>query len=395
MARPRQIKNKDLPTGLLYRKDRDCYEFKRIDGSKICLGKDRKQAKVQAIKYNATYRVDVELTHSICATKTESERLTLNKKPLAYFLPDIFNQVCADKGWSANTIKNHKIRFALILKFFGKLQASIVNLAHVNEFLNIANPTDSKEVYNRLLSLMNVIFDYCVSDSVMIDNPAKKKIRRTINAKDEAEIVRLTLNDFRAIHVRAGELGYRWLQIAMELSLQTSHSVLEISKVKYSDAEEFIKIQRQKNNKKAASRVMIPINDELESIISRSRKDNIVSPYIVHYLRKPRYQNRLLGKDLDHHTQLRSDHISRTFSEVRDDLGLYDDIEKRLERPGFHGIRALSIQIQEENGFDAQKRAAHSQRSSTEIYKKGHIQWNEVPDVVIDWRKPEAESNTA
>jgi hypothetical protein len=55
----------------------------------------------------------------------------------------------------------------------------------------------------------------------------------------------------------------------------------------------------------------------------------------------------------------------------------------------------LSIQTQEANGFDAQKRAAHSQRSSTEVYKKGHIQWNEVPDVVIDWRKPDGESETA
>jgi hypothetical protein len=74
---------------------------------------------------------------------------------------------------------------------------------------------------------------------------------------------------------------------------------------------------------------------------------------------------------------------------------LFNQIDNRRDRPGFHDIRSLSISIQEYNGFDAQMRAAHSQRASTERYKIGHIQWNEVPDVVIEWRKPNGESNTA
>jgi integrase len=236
--------------------------------------------------------------------------------------------------------------------------------------------------------LLKVIFDYCVSDSVMLENPASKKIRRTMNAKDEATITRLTTSDFAAINQRAGELGYQWLQIAMELSLQTSHAVLEISKLKYADIEEFIRIQRQKNKRKNASRVLIPMNDELADIVERSRQDNILSPFVVHYMRQRKDQNRSLAKGLEHNTQLRSVQISRVFSDIRDDLGLFDDIEKRIDRPSFHDIRALSIQLQEDNGFDAQKRAAHSDRASTEIYKKGHIKWNEVPDVIIDWRKP-------
>jgi hypothetical protein len=395
MARPRQPENTDLPIGLLYRKDRGRYEFTRVDGSKKSLGNNRTQAKKMAIKYNSTYRVDLELSHAICATKEESKRLTLNKKPLANYLPSIFDKLSDDKEWSENTIKNHKIRFSLILKYFGNLPANSVSLEHVNEFLSMANPTDSKDVYNRLLGLLNALFDYCVSDSVMKENPANKKIRRTLNAKDEADIKRLTLADFSAIHHRAGELDCLWLQIAMELSLQTSHAVLEISKLKYADAEEFIKIQRQKNKKNAASRVLIPMNAELESIINQSRNDNILSPYVVHYMRHRKDQRKPLGEGLDHHTQLRSDQISRVFSDIRDELGLFNQIDNRRDRPGFHDIRSLSISIQEDSGFDAQKRAAHSQRASTEVYKKGHIQWNEVPDVVIEWRKREAETETA
>jgi integrase len=395
MARPRESKNQDLPTGLLYRTDRGYYEFTRIDGSKKSLGRDRKLAKRLAIQYNSTYRVDVELTHAICSNKTESDRLHLSTKPLSDFLPKIFDKIAEDKAWVEGTLKNHQIRFVLILNFFGKLQANSVNLEHVNDFLHIANPTDSKGVYNRFLGLLKVIFDYCVSDSVMLENPASKKIRRTMNAKDEATITRLTTSDFAAINQRAGELGYQWLQIAMELSLQTSHAVLEISKLKYADIEEFIRIQRQKNKRKNASRVLIPMNDELADIVKRSRQDNILSPFVVHYMRQRKDQNRSLAKGLEHKTQLRSVQISRVFSDIRDELGLFDDIEKRIDRPSFHDIRSLSIQIQEENGFDAQKRAAHSERASTDIYKKGYNRWNEVPDVVIDWRQNTLESETA
>jgi integrase len=395
MARPRQQRNKDLPLGLLYRTDRGCYEFTRTDGSKRSLGKDRKNAKRLAIQYNSTYRVDVELTHAICSTKIESKQLHNNTKPLYDFLPKIFDKIAEDKDWAEGTLKNHKIMFVLILNYFGKLQASSVNLEHVNDFLYIANPTDSKGVYNRFLGLLKVLFNYCVSDSVMKENPASKKIRRTMNAKDEATITRLTIDDFAQIHEHAGKLGYPWLQIAMELSLQTSHAVLEISKLKYADIEEHIRIQRQKNKKKNASRVLIPMNDEITDIIQRSRQDSILSPFVVHYMRQRKDQNRSLAKGLEHNTQLRSVQISRVFSDIRDELGLFDDIEKRIDRPSFHDIRSLSIQIQEENGFDAQKRAAHSERASTDIYKKGYNRWNEVPDVVIDWRQNTLESETA
>ena len=387
MARPRQFRNKDLPTGLLYRKDRQCYEFKRIDGSKISLGKDRSKAKMLAIKYNATYRVDIELTREICSTKLESANLKFNKKPILNFLPDIFIKVSEDKQWVENTLKNHKNRFTLILDFFGKLQPDSIQLEHINMFLKSVNKNDSKEVYNRYLGLLKTLFDYCVSESLMNENPARKKIRRTINAKDEATITRLTVSDFSKIHDEAGKKGLKWLQIAMELSLQTSHAVLEISKLKYTDIEDHIRIQRQKNKKVSASRVLIPLNEELKSIVERSRDSNMLSPFVVHYIRKTKDQKRSLGVGLEHVTQLSPEQISRAFSSIRDQLGLFDNTENRRDRPSFHDIRALSISIQESNGFDAQKRASHSQRSTTEGYIKGHVKWNEVPDITVDWRQ--------
>jgi hypothetical protein len=80
-------------------------------------------------------------------------------------------------------------------------------------------------------------------------------------------------------------------------------------------------------------------------------------------MRQRKDQNRRLGSGLEHRTQLGSVHISRVFSNIRDELGLFDDIEKCTDRPSFNDIRSLSIQLLESNGFDAQKRAAHSDRA--------------------------------
>lgn len=63
------------------------------------------------------------------------------------------------------------------------------------------------------------------------------------------------------------------------------------------------------------------------------------------------------------------------------------EVKVRDERPGFHDIRSLSITWLENNNYDAQKRAAHAERQSTDTYKKGHVQWNEVPDKVVEWRE--------
>lgn len=388
MARPRSHKNRDLPTGLVYRKDRASYVFTRVDGSIKNLGKDRKRAKSLAFKYNSTYRVDPELYHEVSYSKTESEQNKISKVAIGDVLPEIFKKIAEDKQWSPKTLKGHQCRFNVILTFFGSMMPDSISLPDVNQFLTESNPTDSKGVFNRYLGLLKLIFNYCVSDSIMKNNPANKKIRRTMIAKDEAEIIRLTTQDFAAIHKHAGEQGILWLQIAMELSLQTSHAVNEIAKLKYTDIEDHIRIQRDKNKKTAASRVKIPMNHELEDIILRSRADGIDSPYVIHFLRQRRYLNRPLANGLDHPTQLRNEKISRAFSDARDELRLFDHIENKEDRPTFHDIRSLSIQLQEAAGHDAQKRAAHSQRASTEVYKKGYVQWNEVTDVVIDWREP-------
>ena len=183
MTRPREHKNRDLPTGLVYRKDRDSYQFTRIDGSTKNLGKDRKKAKSLAFKYNSTFRVDPELFHEVSYSKKESAQNKISKVAIGELLPDIFSKVAEEKQWEASTLKGHEQRFNHILRFFSTMMPDEVTLADVNEFLKVCNPSNSKYVYNRYIGLLQTIFRTCVSESVMLSNPAEKKIRRTLVAK--------------------------------------------------------------------------------------------------------------------------------------------------------------------------------------------------------------------
>lgn len=385
MARPRAKATKDLPTGLWFIKSRGIYRFTRVDGSTKSLGKDKARAIKLARVYNGTYRVDPLISHAL-AEKKETATTERKYQTLSHCLPDIIERIVADKKWSENHEINQRNAAAYIKSYFADMCGASITIVHVNGYLASRTEGATPQQYNRVLTLLTLVFDYLVDQSYMTDNPARNKIRKTTRQKDESSIERLSTEQFRAIHALAGGKGLQWLQIAMELSLQTSQAVLEVSRIKYADINDFIKIQRQKNQRKAASRIAIPLNDELQDIVRRSRQDNVLSPFVVHRQRAPKYQHRPLGKGIEHNTQLPSDKISRKFAELRDQLGYFNHINNRKDRPGFHDIRALSIFWQEENGYDAQKRAAHSERQSTDIYKKGHIQWNEVSDVVIVWK---------
>ncbi len=75
-----------------------------------------------------------------------------------------------------------------------------------------------------------------------------------------------------------------WLKTAMMLSMQTTHAVLEVSRIKYKDIEWFdaplndggyrvygiLRIHRQKVKNKEASRVEIPVTKALKTIIDES-----------------------------------------------------------------------------------------------------------------------------
>lgn len=224
---------------------------------------------------------------------------------------------------------------------------------------------------------MELVLDDGATNTNFANNKKKKP-------KPEKDRIRIDSENYKTILSTAPH----YLSIAMRLPLQTTHTVNEISMAKYSDCTWLklplmqsgllvfgtLRIHRQKVKNKEASRVEIPITQQLKNIIDDSRKDRVASPYIVHRIKDARGKP---AQELTHPTQCRPNDISGSFSDFRDKLSLYAELPKK-NRPTFHEIRSLSIFLYGKQGLDPQERAAHSDAKATKKYMEGHVEWVQI-----------------
>lgn len=385
-ARRREFKNRHLPD-YLYHDPKAGYRFTLIDGTRASLGHERAMAIAIAKEYNQRMR-------PACNYVDKLIRKTGGKngeyKPLGTYVDRIVRRIIEDEqpaGDSKDTLMNDAERAK---EFFADVVGFDITLDHVNSYIARYHGEASANVQNRKVSWLKKLFGYAMDESLMDDNPASRKRMRKTASKERR---RLTLDQYKLIHAAAP----LWLQTAMDLALQTTHARLEVSRIKYNIKRPdegkcgcvwfdepkngiygVLYIHRQKVEKKEASHVAIPIGNELKRIIDMSR-DNVASPFVVHRL--PERQNKL-SKEVTHRTQLTPDYISRSFSDLRDHVGVAATFPAE-QRPTFHEIRALAAHLIDKMGINPQARMAHTDAESTKIYTANHVQWVEVPHVEI------------
>lgn len=383
-ARPRKREYRHLPDYLVFDKDRGVYKFTLITGKKKNIGKDRAIAIAIAREYNL--RMRPATSPSIEYLIRESGGIAGEAKPFAEHVDHIMARAIEDERPSQSTLDDWNNDVLRVKEFFINVPACDIELEHVNAYINQYHADASANVQNRKVSFLKKLFSYAVDESLMFENPATRKKMRRIEEKKRQ---RLSLDQFTAIR-RAAE---PWLRTAMDLALQTTHARLEVSRIRYSISEPkngvcgcvwlpqpengiygTLYIHRQKVQKKEASHVAIPIGEELKRIIDDSR-DNVASPYVVHRIPDRQVKR---SKEVSHPTQVAPDYLSRSFSSLRDSLGLCDHL-KMDERPTFHEIRALAAHLFDKQGIDPQGRMAHSDAKSTKIYTQNHIDWVVVP----------------
>lgn len=383
-ARPRRRENRHLPDLLYFDKATGVYRFTLITGKRKSLGSDRAMAIAIAREYNNRMRPETSV--SIDSLIRESGGIQGEALPFAEHVDRIMARAIKDEQPSESTRDDWNNDATRVKEFFDKIPACDIELEHVNAYIKEYHADSSANVQNRKVSFLKKLFSYAVDESLMLDNPAtRKKMRRV----EEKKRQRLSFDNFMAIRRAAAP----WLRTAMDLALQTTHARLEVSRIRYSIREPkngvcgcvwldqplngihgTLYIHRQKVQKKEASHVAIPIGDELKRIIDDSR-DNVASPYIVHRIPE---RNVKRSKEVAHPTQVAPDYLSRSFSKLRDQLGLSDHLEME-ERPTFHEIRALAAHLFDNQGIDPQGRMAHSDAKSTKIYTQNHIDWVVVP----------------
>lgn len=392
--RPRKSPNKNLPEHLYYDKNRKRYRFTLKNGIRKVLGTDKNKA--IAIEYNnlVRYKDGISVGSLIVETNKEAKEFMTFSSHIDYLV----NRIIKEERLSKNTIETHLNDAERVKEFFSDVMACDIDLSHVNEYLNKFHANSSANVQNRKISFLKKLFAYAMDESIMLDNPASRK---KMKKKEEKKRHRLKFEWFMAIRNFAiSSPEYLYLKTAMDLAMQSTQAVLEISRIQYkidrpSDGvcgfvwfDEpkdgiygTLYIHRQKVSAKEASHIAVPVGEELRKIVIESR-DNILSPYVVHRLPDRSIKP---SKEVTHFTQLTSNYLSRAFSKIRDQIGICDHL-KEDERPTFHEIRALAAHLFDQQGISPQARMAHSDEKSTKIYTANHHEWVMVPHAEIKYK---------
>lgn len=384
--RKRSSNNRDLPP-YLYHESGKGYRLTLTNGERKVISKSRTEAIIIATEYNRLKRasmLDVILSGDS------------KEKPLSEHCAAILERIITDKAPGKSLLATWRNDMERAKGYF-TMPGNQIDLGTVTDYMDKFHGTASNNVYNRKLGFLELLFDYAKDIGEMKDNPAKLKIKRPKEAKKRKA---LDVDSFSLIR----EAAPLWLKTAMDLTLQTTHAVLEISRIEYkiTKAEQGrcgciwykepmiiagdtiygeLAIHRQKTHKSEASHVVIPIGQTIKDIIDTSR-DNIASPYIVHRL--PKNNSNPMSKDVKHITQLVSHNISREFSNVRDQIGLFSELPKE-ERPTYHEIRGMAARLIEAQGISPQERMGHSDSKSTKVYTsfgKG-VEWVQVPHIKV------------
>ncbi|MFM1346607.1 phage integrase SAM-like domain-containing protein [Yersinia proxima] len=388
-ARPRKRDYKHLPDYLQFDKDRGRYVLALISGKRKTIGTDRAYAIAVSKEYNLRMRPETAV--SLDSIIRESGGIKGEALPFSEHIDNIMKRAITDEKPSASTLADWKSDAERVKEFFNDISSCDIELEHVNAFIHHFHSEASANVQNRKVSFLKKLFSYAVDESLMFDNPATRKKMRRVEGKKRQ---RLSLEQLIAIRCAAD----LWLRTAIDIALQTTHARLEVSRIRYSIKEPkngicgcvwfeqpangihgIMYIHRQKVQHKEASHVAIPIGTELKRIIDDSR-DNVASPFIVHRIPE---RNNKRSKEVSHPTQVAPDYLSRSFSKLRDKLGIAANLDID-ERPTFHEIRALSAHLFDNQGVDPQARMAHSDAKSTKIYTQNHIEWVEVPHAEIN-----------
>jgi integrase len=290
---------------------------------------------------------------------------------LSEFIQYFKTVILVERSLTPDYLKELHRKLFIIDSKLGFKKPVDIDLFILSQFLN--ENTKTPRMFNQYRSLFHDLFVEMMDNGIVMINIAKlKKLKKYSRTRN-----RLTVQQYRAIY----QVSPAWLQIAMALSLQTSHGRHEIVSLKYADVVNgYLRIARKKTQNYQSSFVEIPVSQSIQSIISNSR-DDLVSPFVVHTRPLKITQARL---SLDHWSQITPEQLTRRFKAVRDSLELFDTIEME-HRPTFHEIRALSIWLGERAGHDMKARAGHSDRKMTERYLRGHeVQWNRVDNIEIE-----------
>jgi hypothetical protein len=372
------------------------YRFTLTSGERRLLpeGTTESDAIQVALAYNIKHRgngFSIESGYSGgLITKRRKDKFD---KPFKEWAEVVWKRIMNEEVLANNTISLLRSTMNKMISEFGHVYSKDLTLSHINSLFEHCYQEVAVTTYNNRLSQIRKVFSYLADESAIDTNfSLNKRHKKNIKGKIRSD---LTLEQFKRIY----EIAPLRLKVAMQLTLQTTHSTSEVTTIKYKikspqsgtngivwfDQPKYIDgevvygtlyIHRKKVKETKASYVAFPVTDSINDIIKLSRQDRVNCPFVVH-INKPDPRAK---PGTDHPLQLRPIAISHLFAYTRDKLPEFKNVPMG-ERPTYHEIRRLSARIYDEMGMSPTVRMAHNDSKTTMIYtdNKERIIWNEVP----------------
>lgn len=269
----------------------------------------------------------------------------------------------------ASTHKEEMYRLNRLQKMIGDKKLTELDVRFIADFLRAHFENNAR---TKMRGLFIKLCEFAEGNGLMKENTAKKTLKGVEKKRARGK---MTMTLFNQIYERAEP----FLQIAMKISLLTLLRRGDIEELRYDDIEDgylYVEVNKSETSS-SPKRLAFEVSEELKAIISESKRDGIVSPYIVH--RKPTkfYDNH--GKD--HWSKVNSDYITKSFKKIRNSLPEMKNIPV-ANRPTFHEIRSLGAYLLLRKDFGKEEISlimGHSSTNTTDIYLTKHdLPWEKV-----------------
>lgn len=287
--------------------------------------------------------------------------LGIADKTMAHLVERYRTERVPELNSAAGTLATLAYRLSRVEKDLGPRLIISITTQDCAEWLD--NSFD-RNAYVKHRGTLVKLFQFAQTKGYRQDNPAQPTYAH--KQKDKTR-QRMTLEQYRALY----DFAPHHMKIAMELGLVLLQGRAEVISMKYTDVRDGgLFVVRQKSEKHEHSHLRIELTDQIRDIIQRSRNDNIISPYIVHY--RPKRIKEAEGRT--HWSQYTPREFNKQFKKMRDESGIFSHM-KDAERPTFHEIRALGAWLYKKAGFEqnyVQGLMAHATGEMTEHYQSGH-----------------------
>lgn len=285
--------------------------------------------------------------------------------PLIPDLVEAFSAQLTGKRYSERTRQEIGYRLRLYARTWATRNVSGITTLDLATFLDTLTPA----AYAKHRKQLGDLFQFATHRGYIPTNPVTATLRPTSVPKRRR---RHTLDSVRQMIDKAPP----WLSRSIRLgiyTLQRREDLANLTRDQVNIEERTITVlQRKSRNYRNPVFIEIETGEDLHQVIRECLEDPLPGPHLIRT--KPR---RLTAKNREakpHHLAVTPGYLTRSFSELRDQLGVYDQYPKE-ERPTFHELRALGIHLYTQAGYSkdyVMALSGHSTDAMFDAYERDH-----------------------